>query len=132
MKTVKQKIGLYGEKQAAKYLRKKGYRILSRNRHLGRNELDLIVRNKEYLVFVEVKTRSFDSPEDTVDRPSFAVDYAKRRRMVDAAFAYFKEMRTTLAPRFDVIEVYLDRSHRMKPFKIHHIPDAFGAGGRLR
>jgi Holliday junction resolvase-like predicted endonuclease len=57
---------------------------------------------------------------------------AKRRRTVEAAKAYLREHPTKLCPRLDVIEVYLDRSIRMKPFKINHIPDAFSASGAVR
>jgi len=51
-------LGKKGEDLAADYLRKKGYRILKRNWRSGRNEVDIIADNNEYIVFVEVKTRS--------------------------------------------------------------------------
>ena len=51
-------IGRYGEDMAAKLLRKKGYKILERNFRAGHNEIDIIAQNKDYTVFVEVKTRS--------------------------------------------------------------------------
>lgn len=125
-------IGNIGERAAARYLRKNGYRILARNHYCGKNELDIVARNGTYIAFIEVKTLTFDSPEDAHRRPSVAVDMAKRRRTAEAAKAYLHEHPTKLCPRLDVIEVYLDRSKRMKPFKINHIPDAFSANGSVR
>ena len=78
-------------------------------------------------MFVEVKTRSFDGPTLPVTRPADAVDCDKRTRTVQAATAYLKECKIALIPRFDVVEVYLDRTKRLRVFKINHIPDAFGA-----
>ncbi|MBO5327474.1 MAG: YraN family protein [Clostridia bacterium] len=128
----KKDIGNIGERAAARYLRKRGCRILARNHYCGKNELDIVARDGAYIAFVEVKTLTFDSPEAADRRPSLAVDLAKRRRTVDAARAYLHEYPTKLCPRLDVIEVYLDRSKRMKPFKIHHIPNAFFANGSVR
>ena len=128
----KQKIGRLGEKLAARYLKKNGYRILHRNKHFGRNELDIVAKSKTHIAFVEVKSRSFESESDALERPALAVNAEKRKRTVEAAFAYLKDQSSSLAPRFDVVEVYLDRSRRYKPFKINHIPDAFRAHGGLR
>ena len=75
----KKEIGMIGERLAARYLRRNGYRILSRNLHIGRNELDLVAKNKHHLAFVEVKTRSFASlSEAEQHRPALAVDREKR------------------------------------------------------
>ena len=128
----KKDIGNIGERVAARYLRKHGYRILARNHYCGKNELDIVARDGIYIAFIEVKALTFESPEDADRRPSFAVDMAKRRRTAEAARAYLHEHPTKLCPRLDVIEVYLDRSNRMKPFKINHIPDAFSASGSVR
>ena len=125
-------IGNIGERIAARYLRKNGYRILARNHFCGKNELDIVAKNGTYLAFVEVKTLTFDSPEAADRRPALAVDMAKRRRTAEAARAYLREHPSKLCPRLDVIEVYLDRSNRMKPFKINHIPNAFSASGAVR
>lgn len=130
--TVK-KIGALGEKYAAKYLKKQHCRILARNYYAGRNELDLVVRDGHYIAFVEVKTRACLSAEDAaLYRPSLAVDFDKRRRTADAAYAYLREHPTRLCPRLDVVEVWLDRQHRLKPIRIHHIPGAFSPDGKVR
>jgi putative endonuclease len=129
----KKEIGAIGEKIAARYLRRNGYRILARNLHLGRNELDLVAKNKHHLTFVEVKTRSFATPEEAEQhRPALAVDQAKRQRTLQAAREYLHLHPTGLCPRMDVIEVYLDRSVRPKILKINHIENAFSSSGRLR
>ena len=129
-RTTKQ-IGSRGERLAARYLRRHGFRIVARNRHCGHNELDLIAKNKEFILFVEVKTRSFESESDVQARPPFlAVDAQKRRRTLDAAHAYLREHPTSRCPRMDVIEVCLDRT-TLKPFRIHHIAGAFDARGRI-
>ena len=129
----KKDIGALGERLAARYLRRQGYRIVARNVHCGRNELDLVVKNKEYIAFVEVKTRSFFSLQQAMEhRPSVAVDAGKRARTVQAAREYLRKHPAKLCPRLDVVEVYLNREKRLKPFKIHHIEGAFGASGRIR
>ena len=127
----KKDIGRIGERAAARYLRKQGCRILARNCHCGKNELDLVVRDGNYIAFVEVKTRTFEDPQNTELRPSLAVNAGKRQRTIQAAKQYLCEHPTKWCPRLDVIEVYLDRK-RYKPFKIHHIPAAFSANGSVR
>ena len=128
----RQDVGKRGEKIAARYLKKKGYRVVGKNLHFGKNELDLVVKNKDFLAFVEVKTRSYEQKEDAEQhRPALAVDQEKRVRTVQAAKAYLRAHPTSLCPRLDVIEVYLDRQNRNKPFKINHIEAAFAANGRL-
>lgn len=125
-------IGKRGEKLAARYLRRHGYRILARNLYFGKNELDLVAQNKQYLIFVEVKTRSFADKEDAADNPpALAVNAGKRRRTVEAARQYLREHPSKKIPRLDVIEVCLDRTKRHKPFNIHHIEGAFDAHGRI-
>ena len=128
----KASIGKKGERLAARFLRRAGYRVVARNRHFGKNELDLVVKDKAYLVFVEVKTRTADSPSAFTARPAEAVDREKRARTADAARAYLKENPSPLCPRFDVIEVYLDRAKRLRLLKLNHIIDAFSVGGKPR
>ena len=125
----KKDIGNRGERIAARYLKKQGFRILARNCFCGKNELDLVAKNKECIAFVEVKTLTFETT-DADRRPARAVDMAKRRRTVAAARDYLRMHPTRLCPRLDVVEVYLDRKS-MKPFKINHIPSAFAADGTI-
>ena len=126
-------IGKIGEKAAARYLKRHGFRILSKNAHCGKNELDLVAADKTNILFVEVKTRTCETADAAaVNRPGDAVDVGKRQRTVKAAFDYLHEHPTAKAPRLDVIEVYLDRSDRMRPFYVNHIENAFSVKGTKR
>ncbi len=126
-------VGEIGERLAARYLRRHGYRILSRNVRCGHLELDIIAKNKKNIVFAEVKARSFSSPEEAMQmRPSEAVDGGKRRRTLQAAYAYLGEHPSPLCPRIDVIEVYLSRDPRPRVYKINHIEGAVDAKGNAR
>lgn len=121
-------VGRYGEAVAAKYLKKKGYRILAQNLHEGRNELDLVAEDGEWIVFIEVKTRSVRPYVTDYGTPADAVTSAKRRRTIAAAGAYLCKCKRNKTPRFDVIEVYLgEASHTQAPEVLHieHLEDAF-------
>ena len=58
-----QKIGKIGEKIAVRYLKKNGFRILHINQHLGKNELDIVAADKMNILFVEVKTRTYENAD---------------------------------------------------------------------
>lgn len=130
MKTVE--IGRIGEQAATKFLKKNGYRIIGRNIHASKNEIDIIAKDKKHLLFVEVKTRSTDSELDLrFGTPASAVDTGKQKRTVAAARSFLKEHSdkrkiASLQPRFDVIEVFLDKNEHTV-LKINHIINAFGA-----
>lgn len=121
-------IGRLGEKHAAKFLKKNGYRILEKNLHQSHNEIDMIVKNKTYIVFVEVKARTVD--EDLFSAygsPAVAVNKAKQQRTITAAKAYLASgIASQLQPRFDVVEIYLSKQHH-KLLHINHMIDAFWA-----
>lgn len=112
-----QDTGKLGEKLAADYLQKKGYKLIACNYRHKRNEIDLIVRDKELLVFVEVKARSgnadFGFPEEAVNRH-------KARRVMNCASAYIFKTNWQGDIRFDIISVELGTS-----VKITHFEDAF-------
>ncbi len=94
-------LGLKGEIAAAKYLRKKGYKILEKNFQCRFGELDLIARDKDCLVFCEVKTRS----EGMIALPQESVTYAKRQKMIKTALFWLQSKELDLPMRFDVIAV---------------------------
>ena len=125
MKTVD--IGRIGEKAATRFLKKNGYKILEKNLHVSHNEIDIIARDKQNLVFVEVKTRT-ESVENELrfGTPAQAVNYAKQKRTIQAARAYIYAHPTPLMIRFDVIEVLLDATDK-KISKINHMINAFSA-----
>ena len=106
--------GRIGEDAAAELLERNGYTVKGRNVRLGRHELDIIAEDDEYLVFVEVKTRSNGKFGD----PSLAVDITKQRKVCRAATVYLKRFGKINAPaRFDVISISGD--------KVEHILNAF-------
>ena len=133
--TEKQTLGRYGEDIAADYLEKNGYRIVRRNQRLGKNELDIICEDDNFIVFVEVKTRSCIYPESSeFGIPSRAVDEGKRKNTVKAAKDYLAQNFGGKQPRIDVIEVYVyDKKSEFKTpnvLKVNHIRNAFDARGR--
>ena len=114
-------LGAWGEAQAAEYLRKKRYEIVAAGYRSRFGEIDLIVCNKKYLVFVEVKLRKSD-------------DFAKAREYVDrrkqdkirvTASMYLSQNPTTLQPRFDVIEIYAPDGTATHHPQILHMEAAF-------
>jgi putative endonuclease len=125
-------IGSFGERAAARFLRKKGYRILLTNYHAGKNEIDIIAAKRRDIVFVEVKTRTYSPLGDLpYGAPMEAVDTPKQKRTLAAASAYLYKSNSDRNPRFDIIEVYLKRQagifRTLAVDKICHIEDAFGS-----
>lgn len=119
-------IGRYGETIACKYLQEQKFKILEKNYYSSHNEIDIIAENNQYIIFVEVKTRSCNSADDLFyGTPASAVTYSKQKRTLAAAQSYLLEHSTRKTPRLDVIEVYL-RKEDNTPMKINHIEDAFG------
>lgn len=122
-------IGDLGETVAAKYLRRKHYKILARNFKTGKLELDIVAQNRANVVFVEVKTRSVNADDmySPYGTPSDAVDRDKKRNTISAAYTYLRAFPNDRTPRIDVIEVYLDKdSKKPKILKINHYENAVG------
>ncbi len=120
-------LGPAGERAAAQFLQKQGYRILERGHRQRRAEVDLIALDGNCIVFVEVKTRQSDRDED----PSVAVDRRKQERLTRAALIYLKRHGLIEHPaRFDVISVIWPDTRQ--PPKIRHFPNAFEAVGRFQ
>ncbi len=92
--------GLLGEWRAARYLKRQGMRILERRFRGGRGEIDLIVRDGNETVFVEVKTR----PHGALLEGARAVNREKRRHLRDAAAVYLSA-HPAGQTRFDVVEI---------------------------
>ena len=114
-------VGSWGESIAAAYLRRKHYKLLSTNYRCRYGEIDLIVSNKNYLVFVEVKLRKSDNFAAAMEY----VDRHKQQRIRTTAEFFLSEYQTQLQPRFDVIEIYAPEGiSTVKPV-IRHLEDAF-------
>jgi putative endonuclease len=114
-------LGTWGEEQAAAYLRKKHYKIVATNYRCRYGEIDLIVSNRKYLVFVEVKLRKKDSFAAAHEY----VDSFKQSRLRTTAELYLSQNPTNLQPRFDVIEIYAPDGIESRSPKINHMEDAF-------
>lgn len=115
-------VGHICEKYAAKYLEKNGLEILGMNFYCHEGEIDIIAREAEYTVFVEVKARSVTTFGD----PCEAVTLKKQKKIIMAAQKYIMENEIETAIRFDVVEIiYRACGNEIKTVKINHIPDAF-------
>ena len=113
--------GAWGEATAAEYLRKKHYKVVAVGYHCRFGEIDLIVSDRKYLVFVEVKLRKtskFAQARDYVNR-------AKQDRIRMTASMYLSQNPTDLQPRFDVIEIYAPEGTATVQPEILHMEDAF-------
>ena len=113
--------GAWGEAVAAEYLRRKHYQIVAAGYSCKFGEIDLIVQNRKYLVFVEVKLRK--SADFAVAREY--VDRRKQDRIRMTASIYLSQNPTTLQPRFDVVEIYAPEGTATVHPEFHHLEDAF-------
>lgn len=121
-------VGEWGERLAASYLRRHGYRILARNWFDGKRELDIVASTWFDIAFVEVKTRTYTQKQlQEAPPPSVAVGREKQRLTRQAAGRYLYEHPTKKRPRMDVIEVWLlkDEIGNSTLCKIHHIKAAY-------
>jgi putative endonuclease len=114
-------LGLQGEDLATDYFKNKGYKILSRNYRKQTGEIDIIARDGEYLVFIEVKTRTsllFGQPYEAVTLKKqgqisrVALDYITRNKLHNQAM------------RFDVVSVLIPVNGKIE---INHLPACFEA-----
>lgn len=114
-------MGAWGEALAADYLQRKKYKIVASGYRCRFGEIDLIVSNRQYLVFVEVKLRKSDRFASAMEY----VDFHKQNRIRTTAELFLSQNPTALQPRFDVIEIYAPQGvESLKP-EIHHLEDAF-------
>ncbi len=116
-----EKLGAFGERKAANYLRLHGYRIIDTNCRYRQGEIDIIARRRDYIVFVEVKLRKNSAYGEARE----FVTPAKQKRVIMAAQLWLQAHETGLQPRFDVIEVYAPEGINSKKVTINHIENAF-------
>ncbi|MEZ5083314.1 MAG: YraN family protein [Bacteroidales bacterium] len=110
-------LGIKGEEIATQYLLGKGYKIIERNWRHGKDEIDIIALDGNFLVIVEVKTRStnfFGEPEE-------AVTDTKQKFLVRAAEEYVIKKDIHLEIRFDIISIIIEQAKET----IRHIKSAF-------
>ena len=111
------KTGALGEKYTCKYLRRNKYR----NKYA---EIDIIAENREYILFVEVKTRR----STDIIPPAASVDLKKQQRIIKAAKYYLSySCKNEKQPRFDIAEVTMN--DKGKCCKINYIENAYSQGG---
>lgn len=110
--------GKIGEEFTVKYLKKKGYKILTTNFHSRFGEIDIIAKKDKYIAFVEVKTRD----EKFIVHPLEAVTKSKQKKIILTAQYYLQYSKENLQPRFDVASIICSNQ---KPISIDYIENAF-------
>jgi putative endonuclease len=111
----RQKVGKLGEKAARKFLKKRGYRIRETGFRCHHGEIDIIAQRTDYLVFVEVRTKSnldFGTPEESITQ-------AKKERLIASALTY-TDTHQNLPPvwRIDVVAIELDDKGKAKRIEL--------------
>jgi putative endonuclease len=114
----KKELGKRGENLALRFLKKRGYRIIEQNYVCKMGEMDLIAKEKDTLVFIEVKTRT----STTFGPPQLAVTSSKQRQLSKVALYFLKEKKLEdVKARFDVVAILLSPEGE----EIELIRDAF-------
>jgi putative endonuclease len=119
MPDLRKKLGDFGEQAAAAYLIRQGYALLARKWRGAGGELDLVMRDGEELVFVEVRTR-----RGAAGAAEESVGPAKRGRLIALAYTYLEAAALPEATpwRIDVVALDVDRAGRIA--RLEHIRDA--------
>jgi len=106
----RRRLGDFGERAAMDYLQRRGYKILESNVRCPLGEIDIVARDGDFLVFVEVRTRkgiAFGSPEESITS-------VKREKLIALAESYLRQHDTTSVPwRIDVVSVELGRNGKI-------------------
>ena len=110
-------MGDVGEKLAMQFLKSKGFTIIRTNYRFGKNEIDIIGKDGEEMVFVEVKTRQTSE----IGEPWRAVTKSKQRQIIKCANHYLIENELDVESRFDIISIVLNSFGT----RIEHIDGAF-------
>jgi len=110
--------GRRGEDLAVEFLLKEGYEILERNWYFKHNEVDILARDHNTLVVIEVKTRSGNS----YGEPYTAVDIRKQRYLIFAAERYIFAHNLDLEVRFDIISIIINPWGSVL---LEHVKEAF-------
>jgi putative endonuclease len=113
-------LGRQGEDAATNYLKKNNYQILCRNYTCKLGEIDIVARERDFIVFVEVRSRSsedFGLPQETINR-------RKKMKLRNLARYYLKETgKSDENCRFDIIALVLEEGGNVK--RLEHIENAF-------
>ena len=118
-------IGDFGEACVEEYIKKAGYKVIEKNYHTRFGEIDIIAKDKECMVFIEVKTRK----SNLYGNASEFVDIRKQKRIIKSAVCYLEDIENTEI-RFDVAEVYyMEKDNKFILKEINYIENAFFAEG---
>jgi putative endonuclease len=111
----RKELGDIGEKLARDFLKKKGYKIIGSNFRCREGEIDIIARKKDYLVFVEVRTKAstgFGSPEESVT-------FAKKEKLISSALTYMSEHRDLPESwRIDFVAIDIDPNGKARRIEL--------------
>lgn len=110
-------LGKEGESAAVDFLKKNGYKIVEKNYKTVFGEIDIIAKDKDIIVFVEVKTRA----DKSFGHPFEAVHPGKREKIRKVALCFLKKLKKEVPARFDVLSINIENGKK----KIEHIVDAF-------
>lgn len=110
-------LGKQGEEIAVKFLKKKGYTIIQKNFKTSLGEIDIIARDGDKIVFVEVKTRA----DDMFGHPFEAVGHKKKEKIRKTALCFMKRLKRESPARFDVLGIYVREGKE----HVEHMIDAF-------
>ena len=110
-------LGKEGEDIAADFLKRKGLIIIKKNYRTIFGEIDIIAKDREVIVFIEVKTRT----DNAFAHPFEAVNQKKREKIRKVALCFMKTQKKEFPARFDVLSIIRDRGET----RIDHIKDAF-------
>jgi len=111
-------IGILGENAAVHHLEQKGYNIIERNWRAGKLEVDIIAQKDNFLIFIEVKTRS----DNFLRSPESAVNSRKQNNIINAARYYISRYNRTEEARLDVITVL---HHNGEVISLTHYENAY-------
>ena len=122
-------LGQQGEELAAAYLVRLGYDIVSRNWRTRTGELDIVAREGEWLIFVEVRARRIGraASEPTLGRPEESVTPRKQLQLISMADAYLFEIPWSGSWRIDVIALEIRPDGSIA--RLNHLRDAVGGVG---
>ena len=119
-------VGAFGEKQCAKYVKHtKKFKIIGKNVIIGKLEADIIAATKEYIIFIEVKTRRQD--KQNAHRPASAVNKNKRTNLINFANIYCKSLpkkHQGKTPRIDVCEIMVVADKKLSVCELNYIENA--------
>lgn len=117
-------IGKIGEDMVADFLKSKGYIIVAKNYNSRFGEIDIIAENREYILFVEVKTRK----KGSMVTPADAVNKKKQKKIILTSYDFLSKLRIKINYRYDVAEVHyeINKDGELKA-DLNYIKNAFSS-----